>query len=122
MNNLKNLRVINVNTKDNILEFTNNVKLYSTHEQDCCEQHYLSLENLTLSDFDGLIFNLSNDKFFTKIPDYGIALKPVNGFPVRIPGYGWNNGYYSTELTLVIENKNGYNKHWNISDCQVIDC
>ena len=30
-------------------------------------------------------------------------LLPVNGHPISIPGYGYNNGYYSANLTLVLE-------------------
>ena len=46
------------------------------------------MEDLDLSDFDGLEFDLTNDNFFERIKGYGIALKPINGWAVRIPGYG----------------------------------
>ena len=55
-----------------------------------------------MNDFDGLIFNLSNDDFFE-----------------RIEGYGFNNGYYSSDLTLVVSNTN-YVRKYDISDCQYI--
>jgi hypothetical protein len=102
------------------IEFDNGVKLLSEHEQDCCENHYLSFSDLSLDDFDGLLFDLSNDEFFKKIDGYGIELIPMRGFSVRIPGYGYNNGYYSTNLTLVITNDNDFNKSFDISECQDI--
>lgn len=115
---MKNLKVIKINSFS--LEFDNGMILSSEHEQDCCEQHYLSLSDLTLDDFDGLEFDLSNDYFFERIEEYGIALKPIKGYPVRIPGYGTNNGYYSSNLSLVISNTDGYGvfKQYDITECQ----
>lgn len=94
--------------------------LESDHDQDCCEEHYLDFSNLSIGDFEGLEFDLSNDSFFERIVDFGIALKPTNGHPIRIPGYGRNNGYYSTVLDLVIRNKDKTTK-FNITKCQEID-
>jgi len=111
-------RVINV-TSDEI-EFNNGVKLYSDHQQDCCESHYLSFGDLTIEDFKDLEFDLTNDAFFKRVEDYGIELIPVNGHPVRVPGYGSNNGYYSSNLTLVLSGC-GIDKTFDISECQVID-
>lgn len=102
------------------IEFDNAVQLYSDHERDCCEHHYLDFSNITLADFEGLEFDLSGEDFFERIEDYDIALKPVVGFPVRIPGYGSNNGYYSSELTLVLKGKD-FEKYFDISECQVIN-
>lgn len=113
---MKNLKVVKIDSDS--LEFDNGVKLYSNHDQDCCENHYLSLSDLTLDDFKGLEFDLSNDDFFERIEDYGIALKPINGFPVRIPGYGSNNGYYSSNLDLILTNDKDFTKTYDISECQ----
>ena len=103
------------------LEFENGVKLYSDHCHDCCESHFLSFSDIKLDDFDGLEFDLSNDNFFTRIPDYGIQLNPIKGYPVRIPGYGSNNGYYSSNLDLVLTDDKGFTKYYDISECQDID-
>jgi len=115
---MKNLKVVKVDLDS--VEFDNGVKLYSNHDQDCCENHYLSMNDLTIDDFEGLEFDLSNDDFFERIEDYGIALKPLNGHPVRIPGYGSNNGYYSSNLDLIITKPDGRTtyKEYNISECQ----
>lgn len=116
---MKNLKVVKIDSDS--VEFENGVKLYSDHQQDCCESHYLSMSDLTIADFDGLEFDLTNDDFFERIEDYGIALLPINGFPVRIPGYGSNNGYYSSNLDLIITDGKEFTKTYNISECQEYD-
>lgn len=115
---MENLKVVKIDSYS--LEFDNGMILESQHEQDCCEEHYLSFSDLTLDDFKGLEFDLSNDDFFERIQDYGIALKPKNGNPIRIPGYGSNNGYYSADLSLIITtaDKSDVFKQYDISECQ----
>ncbi len=114
---MKNLKVIKVEQEQ--IEFDNGIKLYSEHESDCCEHHWLSFEHITLADFEGLEFDLTNDGFFKKIEDYGIELVPINGHSVKVPGYGSNNGYYSTNLKLVVANGKD-TKTYDITECQVI--
>lgn len=97
-------------------------KLTHYHESDCCEHHYLDLTHLGLDDFEDLEFDLSGDDFFERISGYGIALKPIHGHPVRIPGYGSNNGYYihNLSLQLIDMETDDTIKSWDISDCQVV--
>ena len=102
---------------DDLLRFDDGTTLSSDHDQDCCEAHYLSFKDLSQSDFDGLEFDLSSDTFFEKVEDYGIRLLPDNGQPVSVPGYGYNNGYYSANLTLVLD-RNGSSKTFDITECQ----
>lgn len=109
------VKIVQINSREII--FSDNSKLYSEHDQSCCEKHFLSFEDLDFKELKDLEFNLE-DLFFNRINDYGIELLPVNGFPVRIPGYAYNNGYYSSNLTLVLENKDGSKKTFNISECQ----
>ena len=117
---MNNLKVVKISSDS--LEFDNGMVLSSYHYQDCCENHYLWLKDLTLDDFEGLIFDLSNDDFFERIEGYGIALKPKNGHPIRIPGYGSNNGYYSANLDLIITNADGsLLKEYDITECQKWD-
>ena len=113
---MKNLKVIKVDS--DILEFDNGIKLCSHHDQDCCESHYLSMSDLSLDDFEGLEFDLTTDDFFIRINDYGIALLPINGHPVRIPGYASNNGYYSSNLDLIVSDGKSFTKTFDISSCQ----
>lgn len=114
---MEKLKVVKVESE--LIKFDNGVKLFSDHQSDCCEQHYLSFADLTISDFEGLEFDLSNNGFFKKIQDYGIELIPVQGHSVKVPGYGYNNGYYSTNLVLCLSG-NGVNKEFDITECQVI--
>lgn len=44
---------------------------------------------------------------------------PTDGHPVSVPGYGYNNGYYSANLTLVLGRPDATTK-FDISECQDI--
>lgn len=94
--------------------------LKSYHPQDCCESHYLDFEPLSLKDFEDLEFDLTFDgAFFTRIKDFGIALNPKEGWPVRIAGYGDNNGFYSDNIYLMILDENGKElTYFDITECQ----
>jgi len=105
-------------TGDEIV-FDNGWTLSSYHESDCCESHYLDIGSLSLADFEGLSFDLSSDAFFERVEDYGIRLIPINGHPVSIAGYGYNNGYYSSQLTLVLE-RGKDRKTFDITECQEV--
>ena len=116
---MNKLKVVSINSEQ--IEFENGFKLYSYHEESCCEQHSLYLNDLTIEDFDGLEFNLSNESFFKRIPGYGIELIPIHGHSVRIAGHGYNNGYYSDNMTLVVaDSNNTWINEYDISDCQTI--
>ncbi len=110
-------KVIKVESES--LSFDSGHDLYSWHERDCCEQHYLCFEHVSIKDFDGLQFDLDGE-FFERVEGYGIRLIPINGFPVSIPGYGYNNGYYSSEMTLNLKIGDDV-KTFDISDCQEIE-
>jgi hypothetical protein len=115
---MKKLKVLKID--NDVIEFDNKVKLYSEHITDCCEGHELTLSDLTIADFDGLEFNLANDNFFKRIEGYGIELIPIKGHSVRIPGHGYNNGYYSDNLNLIIEKDGKGLKRYDITECQDI--
>jgi hypothetical protein len=102
------------------IRFNDGSLLYSYHDQDCCENHYLDFEHLDISDFDGLEFDLTNDNFFNRIEDYGIELIPIKGHSVKIAGYGDNNGYYGSNIDLIICDSNRKQiKSFDVSECQV---
>lgn len=100
------------------LGFDDGVTLYSEHERDCCERHWLSFSDLKLDDFDGLNFDLSGDSWFERVPGYGIRLLPLNGHQVAIPGYGQNGGFYSSNLAVVVEYPGAMKRVFDISECQ----
>ena len=115
---MKDLHVVKVDYYE--IHFNNGIILSSYHPQDCCENHYLDMEHLSLDDFKGMKFDLSNDNFFKRIKDYGIELIPTNDHSVKIPGYGYNNGYYNSRLDLVLSDGKDFNKKYDISECQTI--
>lgn len=103
-----------------VVRFDDRSELYSDHDQDCCESHYISFANLSLADFDGLEFDLSSPSFFEKVDGFGIRLLPIKGHPISVPGYGYNNGYYSSNLTLILDRSGSCTK-FDISECQIIN-
>jgi hypothetical protein len=113
---MNRLKVIQI--EDETIIFNNGVILYSDHDSDCCEHHWLATKDLTLSDFEGLEFDLTNDNFFKRIEGYGIELIPIEGHSIKIPGYGENNGYYSDNLSLIISENNKIVKEYDITECQ----
>ena len=74
--------------------------------------------DLTLEDFKGLEFDLSNDDFFNRIKDYGIELLPTHGHSIKVPGYRSNNGYYSDNLSLILTEENGSSRTYDVTNCQ----
>jgi hypothetical protein len=119
MKNQKLRKVVKI--QDGII-FDDGTVLTSFHEQDCCEVHILDFADLDLREFEGLEFNLdpSNDgkAFFKRIPEYGIELIPIHGHSIKIPGYGYNNGYYSQDLKLEIKIPYQEPIYFDITDCQ----
>ena len=100
--------------------FDNDYKLYSDHHDDCCESHYLCFDDIKLDDVSELTFDF-DATWFNKIEGYGIELIPtVELSTVKIPGYGSNNGYYSTDLRLVLEKDDGSTLEFDIEECQEI--
>lgn len=116
---MNKLKVIKLDS--DAIYFENDVKLYSNHDSDCCESHELYIKDLTMLDFEGLEFDLTNDNFFKRIPDYGIELIPIKGHSVKIAGHGYNNGYYSDNLDLILTNGKDFTKTYDITECQDVE-
>lgn len=107
--------------KDEV-HFDNGMILSSDHDQSCCESHYLDFSNVAKEDYVNLEFDLSTDSFFKRIPDYGIELIPIRGHSIRVPGYGYNNGYYGSNIDLILKDiKNKSERKFDVSDCQIIE-
>jgi len=113
---MKKLKVTEIHSEH--IVFNNGYILKSYHGSDCCEHHFLSFEDLELDDFKNLEFDLSNDMFFKRIKGYGIELIPTNGWSVKVAGYGSNNGYYSSDLELVLTDGNNTIRKYDITECQ----
>ena len=100
--------------------FSDGFILGSHHDTDCCENHFLDFKNINLDEFKGLKFDLLNENFFKRIPNYGIELIPINGNSIKIPGYGDNNGYYSSNINLIVIKDKEIINIYDVSDCQII--
>ena len=76
--------------------------------------------DLVLEELEHLEFDLTSGEtaLFERIPGYGIALLPKNGHPVRIPGYGDNNGYYNSSIDLVLSKDGEVVATFEVSECQ----
>jgi hypothetical protein len=105
---------------DEAILFSDGYILGSHHDTDCCESHFLEFTNINLDEFKGLKFDLSNENFFKRIPDYGIELIPINGHSIKIPGYGNNNGWYSSNIDLIVIKDKKIINMYDVSDCQII--
>lgn len=116
---MNKLKVVKVSSE--AIEFEGGISLYSNHDSDCCESHELNLGDLTMLDFEGLEFDLTSDSFFKRIPDYGIELIPISGHSVKIAGHGYNNGYYSDQLDLIIDKDKVTIKQYDITECQEVE-
>lgn len=111
------VKVVSINEES--ISFDDGSSLCSDHYTDCCEHHYLDFSHHE-AEFDGLDFDLSSDNFFERVDGYGIRLIPTNGHPVSVPGYGYNNGYYSDTLTLILSRPNETDKKFDITECQEV--
>lgn len=106
---------------DEGIHFDEGTKLYCAYNCSQNHYHYLDFSNLTLEDFSGLEFDLSSKNFLEKVKGYGIALNPLVGFPIRIPGYASiDSGQYSDELEVVLEGES-FHKVVDITECRIWD-
>ena len=85
-----------IKLKDDVLYFDDGTTIEAIHDQDCCENVYADFKQLEDTGFFG--------KEFDKINVVGI-----NGSGIRIndyfvPCYNQQNGYYSSNLVLVLKN------------------
>ena len=101
------------------ITFDNDLELSAYHADECCEIHELYFKDLVLDEFKDLEFDLTDEKFFKRVAGYGIELLPLVGWPVRVAGHGYNNGFYSDKLELILSGKD-FKKVYNITECQEV--
>lgn len=108
------------------------IQMYDYHENDCCEEHFIEwgygLDQIT----EEMRFTVNTNDyckgFIEKVEDYGIRIipNPGTGHPIAFPGYGYNNGFYSTDLILIVvvfdktSNTTFHKVELDISECQDI--
>ena len=108
--------------------FENGYTLYSEHNQDCCEWHYLDftmLKNYNIGTATGQKINIYEQEFdfskgipFKKVDGVGILLIDTQGNKYLINGYGYNNGYYSDEIELVLTKGRLVKYRYDVTECQ----
>lgn len=106
--------------------------LTSEHRPDCCENHYIDFSNLALCNLDVVTgetiniyereFDFSNRINFGRVDGVGVLLYDTKGSKYLCNGYGYNNGYYSTDIDLVLKAPNGEVAYlYDVSECQDIE-
>lgn len=118
-----------VKIEEERIEFDDGTVMESYHEQDCCEWHWAELgilANYNLNPKTGETINIKDiefpdniDKSVKLIPGEGFNLVAKDGSKYFVPCYASNNGYYSTNLKLLIRGgKFKKNKSINLEECQ----
>lgn len=127
-NNIVKILRIEGNEDDSKVIFENGYTLYSDHDQDCCEWHYLDftmLKNYNIGTATGKKINIYEQKFdfskgipFTRVKKVGILLIDTEGNKYLINGYGYNNGYYSDDIKLVLTKGKLIKYRYDVTSCQ----
>ena len=106
-------------TKDKMV-LSDGSAISSSHDSDCCEDHWLDFAE-TSKDGEAIGLTLDLDgQWFREVPGYGIELVPAvpDRHPIRVPGYGSNNGYYGSNIDLLLTSPDGKVQTWDVSECQ----
>lgn len=106
--------------KNNIIKFKKPVFLSlitHSHEQECCEWVYADWEYLrdTTFNYDKKIIG------FIKVEDEGIRLVDEDNIEHFVPCYNSQNGYYSNDLSLVVEYDDDEKDIYDITECAKYD-
>lgn len=88
---------------------SNGIRVWTYHDQDCCENVYADWEALDDTTFADETFT---DVIIEKVPYSGFR---INGY--FVPCYNQQNGYYSDELTLFIKYPDGRKIEMDITEC-----
>ena len=91
------------------IKYDNGTTITYYHEQDCCENVYADWSALDDTGFDD---NIINEIEIEKVEGSGFI---INGY--FVPCYDEQNGFYSSDLELIITDKNGNSKVIDITGC-----
>jgi len=97
-----------IKIEDKLLTFDNGITIGYYHVQDCCESVYADFKQL----HDTGILGKNIDKI--KIEQVNNSGFRLNGF--FVPCYNEQNGYYGSDLTLVIRYPDGRKEEIDISE------
>lgn len=114
--------------EDSKVVFENGYTLYSNHNSDCCEWHYLDftmLKNYNIGTATGKKIDIYKQKFdfsngvpFKRVDGVGILLIDTQGNKYLINGYGYNNGNYSDEIELILTKGKLVKYKYDVTECQ----
>lgn len=126
--NIVKILKIEGNEDESQVIFENGYTLYSQHDSDCCEWHYLDftmLKSYNIGTATGKEINIYEQKFdfsngipFERVKGIGVLLIDTEGNKYLINGYGYNNGYYSDEIELVLAKGILVKYRYDVTECQ----
>lgn len=94
-----------IQSKENLVEFDNGLKIIGDGDSDCCAYNYLDFEQLPvgteLEDMD-----IEEFKEAINIKKDGFSVKDKDNTPKWVQARSDQNGYYSNITTLVLEQGN----------------
>ena len=108
--------------------FENGYTLFSDHDIDCCEWHFLDftmLKNYNIGTATGKELNIYEQEFdfshgipFKRVKGVGILLIDTQGNKYLINGYGYNSGYYSDDIELLLTKGRLVKYRYDVTECQ----
>lgn len=102
------------------ITFDDGHTISSNHNTDCCEWHEIDASGISIEEVKDLEFDLSLpfEELIQKVEGYGIRINPINNFPLSVPAYGYNNGYYGNNIDLILSKGNKVIWEHDITECQ----
>ena len=94
-----NMKITEI-TDDYIL-FDNNYTITYAHDQDCCENNYADFKQLKDTGVENVVFKFID---FERVENSGFRFGD-DRFKVFVPCYSDQNGYYSDDLDIYLNNK-----------------
>lgn len=118
------MKIVEINDEE--IKFNNGYILYYYHSQDCCEHVYADFEVLksyNLSTKTGKTINIKDIDFEENlqnlvegINEAGFNMISKIGEKFFVPCYNQQNGYYGSDLDLILYKNKNYKETLNISD------
>ena len=109
-----------VKVEEQRIIFDNGSVLESYHEQDCCEDHYVDFTSINDQGFENENFPeqlrdiIATEADPLEVNEWGefnidsfFDIKDKQGNKYTLTIYNSNNGYYSTDVNLILTHKNG---------------
>lgn len=94
--------MIVVKSEDNLIEFSNGLKIIGDGDEDCCAYNYLDFEQFPVgTEFEDMDMGVFLNAITLK--DDGFSIKDKYGVPKWAQARSDQNGYYSNITRLVLE-------------------